>query len=81
LTCFMVVPPCKSEMRWTFANGGKKGSIGFPFIEKFRDGHLFVATGAARQVFDRQVNNLRVAAFRTNHFDRLAFATFHVESL
>jgi hypothetical protein len=54
-----------------------KYSIGFSFIEKFRDGHSRVALGAAGQVFYGQVNDLRVATLCANHLNGFEFATLH----
>jgi len=54
-----------------------KRSIGFPFIEKLRDGHPRVAPGTEGQVFYGQVNDLRVATFSANNLNGFQFATLH----
>jgi hypothetical protein len=55
-----------------------KCSIGFPFIEKLRDGHPRVALGTEGQVFYGQVNDLREATLCANHLDGFQFTTLHV---
>ena len=54
-----------------------KRSIGFSFIEKFRDGHPRFASGAEGQVINGQVNDIRVAALCANDLDGFTFATLH----
>jgi hypothetical protein len=56
---------------------GYKPLIRFSFIEQFGNRHLDVALRTVGQVFDRQIDDLRVATLRADDFDRFTVATFH----
>jgi hypothetical protein len=77
LTCFIVVPPWNEEY-WLYAvKTAAKRSIRLAFIEKLGDGHLRIAFGAERQVFDGQVNDFRIAALWANDLDGFTVTSLH----